>query len=191
MFSHYFVSYSFQAVLVNGVVCLDPKQVNASHFSLSGLNIPGNVSNPMGSMITPVTVGQLPGLNTLGVSMVRIDYAPWGLVPPHTHPRASEILVVLEGTVLVGFITSNPGNQLFTRVLNKGDVFVFPIGLIHFQLNIGYGNAFSISGLNSQNPGVVLVPSSTFGATPPIPEDLLAKAFQVDKSVVEKIESHF
>ena len=123
--------------------------------------------------------------------MVRIDYAPWGLVPPHTHPRASEILVVLKGTVLVGFVTSSHGNPLITKVLKKGDVFVFPIGLIHFQLNIGDENAFSNSGLGSQNPGVIMIPSFTFRATPPIPEDILAKAFQVDKSIVKAIESKF
>ncbi|CAB4269043.1 unnamed protein product [Prunus armeniaca] len=32
------------------------------------------------------------GLNTLGISLTRIDFAPNGLNPPHTHPRASEFL---------------------------------------------------------------------------------------------------
>ncbi|KAJ6967141.1 hypothetical protein NC652_004638 [Populus alba x Populus x berolinensis] len=62
--------------------------------------------------------------------MARIDYAPWGLIPPHSHPRATEILTVLEGRLLVGFVTSNPDNRLITKVLEKGDVFVFPIGLV-------------------------------------------------------------
>ncbi|GLT55214.1 hypothetical protein SLA2020_283570 [Shorea laevis] len=39
------------------------------------------------------------GLNTLGISLARIDFAPYGLNPPHIHPRATEILVVLEGTL--------------------------------------------------------------------------------------------
>ncbi|KAJ1394400.1 RmlC-like cupin domain superfamily [Sesbania bispinosa] len=58
-----------------------------------------------------------------------------GINPPHTHfhlyPRATEILTVLDGTLEVGFITSNPENCHFRKVLQKGDVFVFPIGLIH------------------------------------------------------------
>ncbi|KAF8031964.1 hypothetical protein BT93_D1009 [Corymbia citriodora subsp. variegata] len=178
-------------VLVNGFACLDPKLVTADNFFLSGLNKPGNVSNPQGSAITPATVGQIPGLNTLGVSLVRIDFAPWGVVSPHTHPRASEILVVIEGTLLVGFVTSNPDNKLITKVLQKGDVFVFPEGLIHFQQNVGYGNAFSFSGISSQNPGVVLVPDTVFGSTPHIATDVLAKAFQVDKATVDQIEAKF
>ncbi|KAL7231006.1 hypothetical protein ACSBR2_009306 [Camellia fascicularis] len=66
------------------------------------------------------------GLNTLGISLARIDFAPYGLNPSHTHPRETEILVVLEGTLYVGFVTSNTDNRLFTKVLYPGDVFVFP-----------------------------------------------------------------
>jgi oxalate decarboxylase/phosphoglucose isomerase-like protein (cupin superfamily) len=73
----------------------------------------------------------------VGISLARINFAPYGLNPPHIHPRETEILVVLEGTLLLGFVTSNIDNCLFTKVLNAGDVFVFPIGLIHFQFNTG------------------------------------------------------
>ncbi|CAK7357335.1 unnamed protein product [Dovyalis caffra] len=176
---------------VNGLACLDSKSVQANHFFFSGLHIPGNTSNPLGSAVKPVFVGQLPGLNTLGISMARIDYAPWGLVPPHTHPRATEILTVLGGKLFVGFVTSNPENRLITKVLEKGDVFLFPIGLVHFQRNVGHGSAFSISSLSSQNPGVVLVANALFGSTPSIPNDILAKAFQLDNSVVEKLQAQF
>jgi hypothetical protein len=69
-----------------------------------------------------VNVAQIAGLNTMGISLARIDYAPYGLNPPHTHPRGTEILAVLEGSLYVGFVTSNPGNKLFTKVLNKGDI---------------------------------------------------------------------
>ncbi|CAA0812047.1 Germin-like protein subfamily 1 member 8 [Striga hermonthica] len=128
------------------LLCKDPNQVTADDFFFSGLNRPGNTSNPLGSRVTPVNVNQLPGLNTLGISLVRIDYAPNGLNPPHTHPRATEILVVVQGTLYVGFVTSNPAdpnqrNKLFTKTLNPGDVFVFPEGLIHFQFNSGRSNA--------------------------------------------------
>ena len=137
-----------------------------------------------------VNVDMLPGLNTLGISLARLDFAPYGLDPPHTHPRASEILVVAEGTLLVGFVTSNP-NKLFTKVLNKGDVFTFPIGLIHFQFNIGQTNAVAFAGLNSQNPGVITIANAVFGSNPPINLDVLIKAFQVDKNVVDYLQKQF
>ncbi|XP_038689574.1 putative germin-like protein 2-2 [Tripterygium wilfordii] len=176
---------------VNGHVCLDSKMVEAKHFSLSGFHIAGNTSNPLGSTITPATVAQIPGLNTLGISIVRFDYAPWGLVPPHTHPRATEIITVLEGSVLVGFVTSNPDNRLITKTLEKGDVFVFPIGLVHFQQSVGNYNAVSLSSLSSQNPGVVMVANALFGSEPSIDGDVLAKAFQVDKNVISNLQEKF
>ncbi|KAE8734642.1 Germin-like protein subfamily 1 member 7 [Hibiscus syriacus] len=179
-------------VFVNGKLCKDPKLAVPEDFFLQGLNIPGNTSNPVGSMVTPANVQQIPGLNTLGISLVRIDYAPYGgLNPPHTHPRATEILVVVEGTLYVGFVTSNPENRLFTKVLYPGDVFVFPVGLIHFQFNIGHTNAVAFAGLSSQNPGVITIANAVFGSDPAINPDVLAKAFQLDKNIVKQLQSQF
>ncbi|KAH6757229.1 germin-like protein 2 [Perilla frutescens var. hirtella] len=176
---------------VNGQVCKNPTSVRANDFFFSGLHIPGNTSNPNGSRVTPVTVVQLPGLNTLGISMVRIDYAPWGINPPHTHPRATEILTVIDGSLQVGFVTSNPDNSLVTKTLQKGDVFVFPVGLVHFQFNVGTKNAVAIAALSSQNPGVITIANAVFGSNPSIGSDILAKAFQVEKSVVDQLQAKF
>ncbi|KAF8413484.1 hypothetical protein HHK36_001471 [Tetracentron sinense] len=178
-------------VFVNGKFCKNPKLATAEDFSFKGLNIAGNTANKVGSNVTQVNVAQIAGLNTLGVSLVRIDYAPYGLNPPHTHPRATEILTVLEGTLYVGFVTSNPENRLITKVLNKGDVFVFPEGLIHFQFNTGHTNAVAIAGLGSQNPGVITIANAVFGSKPPISDDVLAKAFQVDKKVGDYLQAQF
>ena len=138
-----------------------------------------------------MNVETFPGLNTLGISLARIDFAPYGQNPPHTHPRGTEILVVLEGTLFVGFVTSNTDNRLFTKTLNKGDVFVFPVGLIHFQVNVGKTNAIAISGLSSQNAGAITIANAVFGSNPPINPDVLTKAFQLDKKVVKYLQKEF
>ncbi|XP_050367640.1 germin-like protein subfamily 1 member 20 [Argentina anserina] len=179
-------------LFVNGRFCQDPKLAKAEDFFFSGLQIPRPTENAVGSTVTAVNVDQIPGLNTLGISLARIDYAPHGgLNPPHTHPRASEILVVLEGTLYVGFVTSNPDNRLISKVLYKGDVFVFPVGLIHFQLNIGHDNAVALAGLSSQNPGVITIANAVFGADPPINPDVLSRAFQIDEKLVEHLQKLF
>ncbi|KAL3846205.1 hypothetical protein ACJIZ3_003608 [Penstemon smallii] len=185
------VADSTSSARVNGLVCKHPASVLADDFFFSGLHVPGNTSNPNGSRVTPVTVAQLPGLNSLGISMVRVDYAPWGINPPHTHPRATEILTVIEGSLQVGFVTSNPDNNLITRTIKKGDVFVFPMGLVHFQCNVGTGNAVAIAALSSQNPGVITIANTVFGSNPSVNGDILAKAFQVDKSVVDQLQTKF
>ncbi|KAK2394633.1 putative germin protein 2-1 [Trifolium repens] len=173
------------------IVCKDPKLVEANDFFFSGLHITGNTSNSVGSKVTPVFASQLPGLNTLGISVARVDIAPWGINPPHTHPRATEIFIVLEGTLEVGFITSNPENRHFRKILQKGDVFVFPIGLIHYQRNIGYGHVVAIAALSSQNPGAITIGNAVFGATNQIASEVLTKAFQLDKNTINYLQSKF
>ncbi|KAL0912330.1 hypothetical protein M5K25_018294 [Dendrobium thyrsiflorum] len=178
-------------VFVNGFVCKNPNLVTANDFFFPGLNYPRNTANQLGLNVTAVSVLNLPGLNTLGISIARIDFAPYGLNPPHTHPRATEILVVLEGTLSVGFVTSNPDNKLIAKVLYKGDVFVFPQGLIHFQFNAGHESAVALSGLSSQNPGVITIANSVFGSKPSISDEILAKAFQLDKKTVDLLQAKF
>ncbi|XP_030949305.1 germin-like protein subfamily 1 member 7 [Quercus lobata] len=185
------VNYTDSAVFVNGKFCKDVATVTANDFFFSGLNIPGNTAaSKLGSSVNLVNVDKLVGLNTLGISLARLDFASYGLNPPHIHPRGTELLVVMEGTLLVGFVTSNP-NKLFTKVLNKGDVFVFPVGLIHFQFNIGQTNAVAFASLNSQNPGLITIANAIFGSNPPINLDVLAKAFQLDKNVVDYLQKQF
>ncbi|KAL0359433.1 UNVERIFIED_CONTAM: putative germin-like protein 2-3 [Sesamum angustifolium] len=176
---------------VNGLPCKDPATVQADDFFFSGLHVPGNTTNPFGAALTPVTVTQVPGLNTLGLSIARLDFAPGGFIPPHTHPRATEIVAVLEGSLEVGFVTTNPGYKHFNKVLEKGDVFVVPLGLVHYQRNVGTGNTVAIAALNGQNAGIIAVASAVFGADPAINSDYLAKSFLLDKKTVEELQAKF
>nr|CAB3482355.1 unnamed protein product [Digitaria exilis] len=180
-------------VKVNGFVCKDPVHVTVDDFfKAAELDKPRNTKGKVGSNVTLINVMQLAGLNTLGISLARIDYAPLGENPPHTHPRATEILTVLEGTLYVGFVTSNPNNTLFTKVLHKGDVFVFPEGLIHFQFNPVHDKpAVALAALSSQNPGVITLANAVFGSKPPISDDILAKAIQVEKGTIDWLQAQF
>ncbi|XP_006659195.2 germin-like protein 8-11 [Oryza brachyantha] len=179
-------------VRVNGFPCLNPIDVNADHFFKAAMLDTPRKTNKVGSNVTLISAVQLPGLNTLGISIARIDYAPLGQNPPHTHPRATEILTVLEGTLYVGFVTSNRDNKLFSKVLNKGDVFVFPVGLIHFQFNPNpYKPAVAIAALSSQNPGAITIANAVFGSKPPISDEVLAKAFQVEKGTIDWLQAQF
>ncbi|XP_024014660.1 germin-like protein subfamily 1 member 11 isoform X2 [Eutrema salsugineum] len=188
---------SFLALTLSLVIASDPSPLQ--DFCI-GVNTPANgglhnaraVNNAVGSNVTGVNVNNLPGLNTLGISLVRIDYGVNGQNPPHTHPRATEILVVQQGTLFVGFVSSNgDGNRLFTKTLNKGDVFVFPEGLIHFQANVGRSPAVAFAALSSQNPGVVTIANTVFGSNPPINPNVLARAFQLDPKVVIDLQNKF
>jgi quercetin dioxygenase-like cupin family protein len=169
--------------------------VNADEFfKAAELDKPRDtMASKVGSNVTLINVMKIPGLNTMGISLARIDYAPSGENPPHTHPRATEILTVLKGKLYVGFVTSNP-NQLFTKELNEGDVFVFPEGLIHFQFNpltITRHAAVAIAALSSQNPGAITIANAVFGSKPQISDDVMAKAFQVEKGTIDWLQAQF
>ncbi|KAK1277338.1 Germin-like protein 5-1 [Acorus gramineus] len=175
------------AVKVNGFVCKESSKVNATDFFYDGLASPGATNNTMGSLVKAANVEKIPGLNTLGVSLSRVDYAPGGLNPPHTHPRATEIVFVLEGEIEVGFITT--ANVLISKTIKKGEVFVFPRGLVHFQKNNGDKPAAALAAFNSQFPGTQQMAAALFASTPTVPDHVLTKAFQVGTKEVEKIKS--
>ncbi|KGN61037.1 germin-like protein 5-1 [Cucumis sativus] len=172
-------------IKVNGFTC--KSNFSADDFFFNGLAKPGATNNTLGSRVTGANVQSIPGLNTLGVSLARIDYAPGGLNPPHTHPRATEIVFVLEGQLDVGFITT--GNVLVSKSIKKGEIFVFPKGLVHFQKNNGKVPAAVIAAFNSQFPGTQSIAAALFAASPPVPDNVLTKAFQVGTKEVEKIKS--
>ncbi|KQK03989.1 germin-like protein 1-1 [Brachypodium distachyon] len=174
-------------IKLNGFPC--KANITAEDFFFGGLKKAGNTNNPAGSVVTAANVLSFPGVNTLGVSMARIDYAPGGQNPPHTHPRATEIIFVTEGVLEVGFITT--ANKLFTKTVTVGDVFVFPRGLVHFQQNRGKGPASVIAGFNSQLQGTQAIAVTLFGAAPPVPSDVLAKAFRIENSQVDAIKAKF
>ena len=170
------------ALRLNGFPCKRPENVTANDFFSDVLAAPGNTGNPVGSVVTAANVENLPGLNTMGVSMSRIDYAPWGVNPLHTHPRATELLFAVEGCPNVGFVTT--AGKLFARTVCKGELFVFPRALVHFQQNNGDAPAVAISAFNGQLPGTQSLAMAMFGSSPPMPTDVLVKALQVDGGMV-------
>ncbi|KAL0375880.1 UNVERIFIED_CONTAM: Germin-like protein 5-1 [Sesamum calycinum] len=173
-------------VKVNGFAC--KSNFTAEDFFFAGIAKPGATNTSTGSLVTGA-VEKIPGLNTLGVSLSRIDYAPGGLNPPHTHPRATEVVFVLYGELDVGFITTS--NTLISKSIKAGEVFVFPKALVHFQKNNGEQPAAVISAFNSQLPGTQSIAATLFAAKPAVPDDVLTKAFHVGTKEIEKIKSRF
>ena len=176
-------------ISVNGFPCKPVSEVTSEDFFSNVLMKEGNTSNVFGSIVTQANVSSFPGLNTLGMAMNRVDFAPGGINPPHSHPRATESGVVIEGKLLVGFVTTN--NVYHSKVLSAGQMFVIPRGLVHFQRNVGEGKALSFTAFNSHLPGVVVLPTTMFASTPSIPNEVLTQTFQVGDEVVNSIKSKF
>ncbi|KAH7543384.1 hypothetical protein FEM48_Zijuj02G0178400 [Ziziphus jujuba var. spinosa] len=227
-------SDSESALFVNGKFCKNPKDVTANDFFFSGLDKPRDTSNPLDSNVTQLNVDKIPGLNTLGISLARIDYAPFGLNPPHTHPRGTEILVVVEGTLefckdpkdvnaddfftygfdKVGNISKvgsavNTANVEKIPGLNTLGISLARIDYAPYGLNpphthprgteilvviegtLGDYNAVAFAALSSQNAGVITIANAVFGSDPRINPDVLTKAFQVDKNIIDYLQKQF
>ncbi|XP_029123781.1 germin-like protein 3-1 [Elaeis guineensis] len=178
-----------QSLHLNGLPCLDPALARPSHFATSILSMPGNTAaNPLGFNVTLTTAAALPGANAQGLSLARVDLAGGGLVPPHAHPRASEVALLLHGDLLVGFVDTS--YRFFTQRLRPGDAFVFPRGLVHFLYNLNpVAPAVAVSGLNSQNPGVQMMPLAAFRSDPRIPE-VLKKTFKISAQDMHRIQKN-
>ncbi|MQL85242.1 hypothetical protein Taro_017761 [Colocasia esculenta] len=134
--------------------------------------------------VTKASQVEFPALDGQSVSMAILQYAPGGINALHTHPRSAELLLVVKGWLEVGFVDS--ANKLFVQTLQTGDMFVFPKGLPHYQLNRdGKYPAVAVSAFGSANAGTVVLPKALFASG--IGKDVLAKSFKTDVGTVEKL----
>lgn len=152
--------------------CKNSKFVTPDDFIFPGVKSPGNFSDT-GLASMSVNPSIVPGLNTLGMSFVHIELNIGGINPPHFHPRATEIAYIIRGKVYSGFVDSN--NRVFSKVIARGEVMIFPKGLVHFMMNVGETPAMIFGCFNSQNPGNIKIPATIFGSG--INDQLLEKAF--------------
>ncbi|XP_071701172.1 germin-like protein 9-3 [Rutidosis leptorrhynchoides] len=170
--------------ILTDFIAPNASNVNASFFTYSVLS---GFFNPYPNNFTVLkaSITQFPALDGQSVSYAVLQFPPAGVNPPHTHPRAAELLIVLLGTLEVGFVDTK--NVLFNQTLLEGDIFVFPKGLVHFQYNRNHNqSAIAISAFGSANAGLLSVPKSVFTAG--IDDNVLAMSFKTDVPTVQKIK---
>ncbi|KAG6522679.1 hypothetical protein ZIOFF_019826 [Zingiber officinale] len=173
-------------ILVDFIPPPEGTPVDGSYFAFSGLrSVVGGRLPPDNFTVTKASMSNFPALNGQSVSMAVLTYPQGSVNPLHTHPRAAELLLLMQGNLEVGFVDT--ANKLYTRSLQRGDAFVFPKGLVHFQFNCGKGPAVAVSAFGSANAGTVSVPQSTFGVD--IDDGILAASFKTDAATVQKLKA--
>ncbi|XP_050209650.1 germin-like protein 9-3 [Mercurialis annua] len=161
--------------------------VDGKFFTFSGFRSLMN-QIPQNFTVTKASMIEFPAVNGQSVSYALLRYPPSGLNPPHTHPRAAELLFLVSGCLQVGFVDTK--NVLYNQTLFGGDMFIFPKGLVHFQFNPDTQlAATAISAFGSASAGTVSVPMSVFGSG--IDDGILAKAFKTDEYTIQKIKAGF
>ncbi|KAL8189083.1 hypothetical protein R6Q57_029344 [Mikania cordata] len=168
----------------SGFPCKDVKKLSVSDFVYSGLGATGNTSNLIKAAVTPAFTAQFPGVNGLGISIARLDLAVGGVVPMHTHPGGSELLVVIQGAICAGFISS--ANTVYFKTLNKGDIMVFPQGLLHFQINSGKIPSIAFVSFSSPSPGLQITDFALFAND--LPTEIVAATTFLDVVQIKKLK---
>ncbi|KAK8602907.1 hypothetical protein V6N13_085109 [Hibiscus sabdariffa] len=163
-------------------------QLDGNFFTYTGMRALINSNPPTNFTVTKATMAEFPALNGQSVSFAVLEYPAGSVNPPHTHPRATELLFLTYGVLEVGFVDTT--NKLFTQRLQAGDMFAFPKGLVHYQFNCAENDfAVAISAFGSAAAGTVSVPSTVFGTN--IDDDILAKSFKTDVPTIQKIKAGF
>ncbi|XP_057455073.1 auxin-binding protein ABP19a-like [Lotus japonicus] len=168
-----------------GYACKKPP-LTVNDFVFSNFKA-GNTSNFLNAALNPAFVDQFPGINGLGLSAARLDLDAGGVVPIHSHPGASELVIILQGRITVGFISTD--NTVYQKTLMKGDIIVIPQGLLHFQLNAGGNRASAVLTFSSTNPVAQLVDVALFGNN--LDSGLVARTTFLDLAQVKKLKAVF
>ncbi|KAB2626952.1 germin-like protein 9-2 [Pyrus ussuriensis x Pyrus communis] len=147
--------------------------VDGTFFTFTGF---GGIFDqaPQTVKASKASIVEFPALNGQSVSYAVLQFPPNSLLPPHTHPDATGLLFLLDGTL----------------ELQTGDLFVFPKGLVHYLYNSDTQSpATAIAAFGSASARAVTVPPSVFGTG--IDDVILAKSFKTDVGTIEKIKTGF
>ncbi|XP_022753941.1 germin-like protein 9-3 [Durio zibethinus] len=167
-------------------VGINATQLDGTFFTYTGMRPLVTSGPPTNFSVTKATMAEFPALNGQSVSYAVLQYSAGSVNPPHTHPRAAELLFLAYGTLEVGFVDTT--NKLFTQRLEAGDMFLFPKGLVHYQFNCDEKDfAIAISAFGSAAAGTVSVPSTLFATG--IDDQILANSFKTNVATIRKLKA--
>uniref|UniRef100_A0A803M8L5 Germin-like protein n=1 Tax=Chenopodium quinoa TaxID=63459 RepID=A0A803M8L5_CHEQI len=169
-----------------GYACKDPAKVTTDDFVYTGFRGEKTPNNVFGNNVTLAFSDVFPAFNGLGISMARLDFAIGGVVPVHSH-RTSEVLILVKGSIIAGFIDTN--NTAYYKRLEVGDVMVFPQAMLHFQINVGKTPATAYVSLNGANPALQLTPTALFAGN--LPANIAQKITLLSRKEVMQMKRIF
>lgn len=160
--------------------------IDGNFFTFTGFRGLLDADVPTGYKGTPASLKEFPALNGQSVSMALLQFPPSGINPPHTRPHSTGLLLLVEGSLEVGFVDVN--NKLYNQTLQTGDIFIFPKSLVHYQYNASPTEpAIAIAAFGSASSGSVSVPPTIFASG--IDDVILARSFKTDIATIQKIKA--
>ncbi|KAK0252590.1 hypothetical protein LTR12_007699 [Friedmanniomyces endolithicus] len=92
-----------------------------------------------------------------------------GMNTPHTHNRATELLVIVAGNnVHTSFVQESGLTTPITTTLNQYQGAVLPMGSIHYEFNDSCEPAVFVAAFSNEDPGLSRAAQNFFGEDGPI-----------------------
>ncbi|KAG0341484.1 hypothetical protein BG004_006014 [Podila humilis] len=153
---------------------------DASNVTFTYIN--NTVTDGTGGTIALSTVNNFPALIGTSIAMAIGFVNPCGLNVPHSHPRANEILTVVQGTLIGGLVLEiNEGSRghvvgqeapvngpipQVTATLTNYTGMLFPQGETHFQFNPTCEPALFAAAFDNSDPGRTQIARNFFSNMP-------------------------
>ncbi|CAL5203789.1 unnamed protein product [Lathyrus oleraceus] len=146
----------------------------------------GKTIKPFNITLTVASVNNFPGLNGLDISAARVEVGVNGSIAMHTHPDASELLIMVKGQLTAGFVTPD---HAYVKDIKPGDVIAFPKGQVHFAVNSGSEEAVAFAAYSNSNPSFQFLDHLLFAND--LPTSTIAQSTFLDISEIKKLKTLF
>ncbi|RDW71564.1 hypothetical protein BP6252_08127 [Coleophoma cylindrospora] len=110
-------------------------------------------ANGLGGTIVTANLASFPVTQMTGSSMAIGVMGACGFATPHSHPRANELNLVTQGT-LISTMTLENGARVINQTIGFQQMTVFPQGSMHMEYNPGCTNATFVAAFTSADAGV-------------------------------------
>lgn len=88
-----------------------------------------------------------------GSSMAIGVMSPCGFATPHSHPRANELNLIIQGKIISAMTLEN-GVRVINQTLSTNQMTVFPQGSMHMEFNPTCSNATFVAAFTNSDAGV-------------------------------------
>ncbi|EOA85072.1 hypothetical protein ACJQWK_06916 [Exserohilum turcicum] len=130
-----------------------------------------NYNSATGAVIT-ADAATFPAVTGLGSSVALLKLAPCGMLPPHLHPRATNMVTAITGNTTTYMIGENGVGVRIVTLLPLM-VTVFPQASLHMMQNNDCEPSLLLSSLNTDDSGTLNILPSLWS----VPQDIISAAF--------------
>jgi hypothetical protein len=157
-------------------------------FNFNTTTLAGAITQGKGGHTVKADRDTFPALIGNGGSMTLGFLGPCGFNTPHTHPRAAEMNIVVQGR-LFGSVTAENGARHMQHELDQFAMTVFPQGALHTEWNPDCEPAVFVAAFPDEDPGVQQAAQTLFGFEDDVIRALLGGDGSVNGQDLDKFKT--